>query len=763
MKYHHNRISFLMIYIIIFSIYLVVNFETTEAAIIGEVFSDDFPVNEKVTIFTEPGTEVNLSQDLEIVRNRVIDELLEPAVDEQETEDLIRTIREDGTWPGINYVDTSRTAFEHSIHLANMLELSRAYKKPESPYYQNSDLKRVIWRALDFWIDHDFICENWWWNQIGTPERIGDLLLIIDEDLTDEQIRGSAPIVGRANLDAWGARPGGDLIKIAGILGKYALFIRDLDVLEEAVTAITGEIGFAADRGDPSDVRGLQTDFSFHHRHDRVTSTITYGQGFASYFVDWAEKVTGTEYEFPDEAIELIVDFYLDGISKYHAYGKYPDPAGRNRGISRLGALNPRSPELPQKLLRITDYRQDELETVVQIRKGEREPDLRSNKFFWHTEYFSHQRPHYFTSVRMYSSRNHSMEVPYNSEGLKNHHLADGYNFITRTGEEYIHIFPVWDWQKIPGTTVVQKPSLPGPDEVQQPGLTDFVGGVTDGMYGAAAFDFESPLDPLSARKSWFFFDDEFVALGADIRSDSDYPVATTLNQSLLTGDVTIGTTGGESVLRKGRHDLEEVRWVHHDKTAYLFTDPSSAQLENRQRSGYWKDINEQTWALARDKEYKNVFTLWINHGVKTQQSEYKYIVVPGIESDEIARYESANPIEILANSTQIQAVQHTELGISQIVFYEPGEIEIIDGVTIKAQKPGMVMVRHYGHDVHEITVSDPSRKLDVFPLMINAQVEIDDSRLDIRWNEREGTSTVEFKLPVDEYAGQSVTVKLSG
>jgi chondroitin AC lyase len=711
---------------------------------------------------------LNISQaqaaesDLEILKERFTDELLEPSVDEQEVQNLISTIREDGTWPGINYEDTSRTAFEHSIHLDNMVNLGRAYKKPGSSFKGNSDLKQVIWKALDFWIEHDFICENWWWNQIGTPERIGNLLLIMDEDLTDEQKEKTDPIVGRANLDAWGARPGGDLIKIAGILGKHALFKGDIDVLEKAVEAIAGEIGFAVDRGDTSDVRGLQTDFSFHHRHDRVTSTITYGQGFASYFVDWAKKVNGTEFEFSDESIQLIVDFYLDGINGYMAFGKYPDPGGRNRGITRLGALNPRSPELPRTLLQITNYREDELEAIVQIREGEREPDLRKNTFFWNTEYFSHQRPHYFTSVRMYSSRNHSVEVPYNSEGLKNHHLADGYNFITRTGEEYIHIFPVWDWQKIPGTTVVQKPSLPDPDEVQQAGLTDFVGGVTDGTYGAAVFDFESPLDPLSARKSWFFFDDEFVALGADIRSESDYTVATTLNQSLLNGDVIIATTENESVLERGEHNLEEVLWVHHDETAYLFPVPTAVKLENRQRNGEWKDINEQTWAFAQEEVRKDVFTLWIDHGISPEQAGYKYIVVPGIEAAEVENYHSSFPIKIVANQPEIQAVKHTGLGMSQIVFYEPGDIEISDSITITAKTSGQLMVATSNDTIEKITVSDPSRKLDSFQFTVTAPVEIDNDKWSAEWDENGGYSRVSVTLPDGHYAGQSVSYYLS-
>ena len=696
--------------------------------------------------------------DLETVRNRFIKELLEPEIEEAEIRELLNTVQNDGTWPHINYEDTSRTAFEHSQHLSNMVALARAYKKEGSEFYQDADVKQTIYAALDFWLEHDFISENWWWNQIGTPERIGNLLLIMDEALTEEQKTRADPIVGRANLDAWGARPGGDLIKIAGILGKHGLFKRDRATLNEALEAIAGEIGYAVDRGDPSDERGLQTDFSFHHRHDRVTSTLTYGRGFASYFADWAEKVNGTAFAFPDEAVELVVDFYLDGITKAMAFGRYPDPGALNRGITRREAFNPRGPALPEKLLRVTSYRQDELEALTQIRRGEKEPDLTSSQFFWHTEYYSHQRPHYFTSVRMFSSRNHSMEVPYNGEGLKNHHLADGYNFITRTGKEYVGIFPVWDWQKIPGATVVQKPALPDPEEVQQPGQTSFVGGVANGRYGAAAFDFESPLDSLSARKSWFFFDDEFVALGAAIHSESEHPVATTLNQSLLNGDVVVASASGDSVVDRGAREVSEAAWVHHDSTAYLFPDLTPVRLENRQRSGDWQEINGQTWAAAAGEVQKDVFTLWINHGAAPQQARYAYIVVPEIDASEVGPYRESAAIVVLANTSEVQAVKHRALELSQIVFYEPGETVIADGLTLSLETPGLVMIKTAGHEVDAMTVSDPSRQLDAVKVQITSRIEAEGDQWEATWNSEEGYSTVHFDLPEGEYAGQSVS-----
>ena len=88
--------------------------------------------------------------------------------------------------------------------------------------------------------------------------------------------------------------------------------------------------------------------------------------------------------------------------------------------------------------------------------------------------------------------------------------------------------------------TIMQKANLPGPNEIQKEGLTSFVGAVTDGLYGAVAFDFKSPHDPLVARKSWFFFDDEYVCLGSGIKSNPDLPVFTTINQVLMKSDVTV-------------------------------------------------------------------------------------------------------------------------------------------------------------------------------------------------------------------------------
>lgn len=703
----------------------------------------------------DPAQKSNYSPDLETIRKRIIDDLLQPVVDVIEIKHLMTNLKSDGSWPGINYVDTSRTGFEHSHHLDNMLTMSRAYKKPGSLLYKNADLKKAISSSLDYWIQNDFICQNWWWNEMGTPGAMINILLLMDTDLTNKQKTEGARIANRANLEASGARPGGDLIQIAGMLGKQGLFARNEEVLVRVVKVMGDEIKVTTGRG-------LKPDLSFHHRVDNVISIHTYGTGYASAFAYWAVKTAGTKFTLPDTALKLLIDYYLDGICKAMIHGKYPDPGAKNRDLSRKNALSPIGPELPENLMKASNYRKSELEEIIKIRKGEKKPALTHNRFFWHSEYFTHQRPAYFASVRMHSSRNHNMEQPHNEEGLKNHHFADGSNFVSITGTEYFNIFPVLDWQKIPGTTVVQKPDVPHWKDLAKKGLTDFVGGVSDGKYGAAAFDFASTHDPLKARKSWFFFDREYVCLGAGITADTDYPVVTTLNQCLLQKDVVVNSSSSQTVVSKGKHSLSGVSWIAHNKVAYLFPSPAAIKLSNGTATGNWRQINHQAWA-TEDTVKDEVFTLWIDHGPKPVNKNYAYIVIPGIEPSAIADYSKKADISILSNSSETQAVHHKGSGITQVVFYKAGTIKISNDINLIADNPCMVIIKAGSKSVEVISVSDPTRKLTAVQLTLSSQFEGSETNWQSAWNKETKTSTITINLPKAEKAGSSIVMKVNG
>ncbi len=715
--------------------------------------------------------------DIDIIKKRVLEEVMQPVPDDSVVEELLASVQPDGTWPGINYADVSREGFEHRVHLANMLTLARAYKSRKSKYYQKKKVKDTIELALKNWVDHDYFCDNWWHNQIGTPNAMVSLMLIIGNELSKELVNKAQPIINRANINAPGARPGGDRIKIAGIEAKNQLFLGNKEPFEQVVKVIENEIKFAEWIGNDfgygyrlniggfanrnAGGRGIQYDNSFHHRTDGVNNTLSYGLSYAQAFVEWAAYTAGTDYAFSEEKLERLVDYYLDGICKTAIYGKYPDPGAKNRSISREGALNPYSAATAEKLLVTGDYRKKELQEIADIRNKGIKPTLSHATFFWDSEHFSFQRPDWFASVRMYSTRVYNMEWPYNSEGLLNHHRGDGVNHVSVTGDECYDIWPVYDYQKIPGTTIMQKTELPAPGEIQKLGETNFVGAVTDGIYGAAAFDFKSPHDPLVARKSWFFFDNEYVCLGAGIScTEKDLPVVTTLNQCLLRGDVTVSGHNVKNVIPKGENEFGNIDWVFQDGVGYIFPEPTTVNIKNSEATGSWWRINKQSDSPKKEVS-QEVFKLWINHGKRPSDESYQYIVVPATTIEEMELNTSKNNIEILANTSEIQAVKNNALGLCQVVFYKAGEIEIADGYKLVSDSPGIVMLKMEGNKATKISVADPNRELDNFHLSVSEKIENRGEFLNADWDAEQELTHITIRLPRKNYRGASITMKL--
>lgn len=714
--------------------------------------------------------------DLTTVKERVVTESMKSSASDAEIEELINTLQSDGTWPGIDYHDVSREGFEHRNHLSNMLALAQSYKTQSSKFYKRQEAKRAVEGALKHWVNNDYICDNWWHNQIGTPGSLVTLMLVLGNELPTALVEKARPIIGRAHIDASGARPGGDRIKIAGIEAKNMLFLGNEQRLAEVVDVIEGEIhyvpwigtqhgyGYRRNVGGfanrSAEGRGIQYDNSFHHRTDGVNNTLSYGLGYAAAFAEWATYTDGTHYSFSEEKLAQLIDYFLDGICKTAVYGKYPDAGAKNRSISREGTLHPYDATMAEALLLTSDYRKDELQEIAAIRSKGIQPTTSHATFFWHSEHFAFQRPDFFTSVRMYSTRNHNMEVPYNSEGLLNHHRGDGVNHISRTGDEYYDIWPVYDYQKIPGTTIMQKPELPTPDEIAKLGSTEFVGAVTDGRYAAAAFDFKSPHDPLVARKSWFFFDEQYVCLGASISCPRDLPVVTTLNQCLLRDAVTVSRNNATAVIEPGELEFEQVDWVFQDSIGYVFPQPTKVSISNKAQTGSWWRINKQSDS-PKEQVSRDVFTLWLNHGDRPSDASYEYIVVPATSIEKLQQNRAKEQITVLSNTAEIQAVKNTELNIYQAVFYQAGEIQLAENLRLISDQPGIVMVKTEGEQLKELSVADPNRTLRKMHISLSATIKKQGEAFTSVWNEVEKTSAIAIDLPQGVYAGKSVTIAL--
>lgn len=692
--------------------------------------------------------------EVKIIKERIVADLMDTPINDNAVEALMVKMNEDGSFKGINYEDLSRTAsFPHGGHTRDLVYMAKAYKTKTSRYFKSKPLKAHIEKGLGFWVKHDFVGDNWHDNQITTPTNLGNLMLVMGDELPKDLVLGAQPMIGRAHMNASGARPSGDRIVIAGILAKNLLFQNNHKEFDSIVKIIEGELKFSTGQ------RGIQQDYSFHHRVDRVNNTTSYGYGkYANAYGEWSYYVSGTQYAFSKEKINQLVDYYLDGIYKQMVYGVYEDVSVKNRSITqRASSLQPHSTLEIERLLVSTDYRKSELEEIIKLRKGEAKPSASFAKFFWQTEHFVFQRPNFYTTVRMFSTRNRNMEEPYNGPGKPTHHRADGTNYLMLKGDEYFNIWPVYNWQKISGTTIVQKPQLPGPEDIQKDGLTDFVGAVTDGLYGAVVFDFKSPHDALEAKKSWFFFDKEYVCLGTDIASKSNLPVATTLNQVLMRSDVRMMQAGTSRSVPKGSRKLADVKWVHHDKIGYIFPQPATVNLSNQAETGRWSDITDQK-NISKELVSEEVFSLWFDHGKKPNDASYEYIVVPDVSEQELNQSSRTNrSVEILSNTPELQAVRQSQLGISQLAFYKAGTIDIEKGVTVQLDSPGMLMLKMQDGRLHELTVADPSRKQSRVLVSVSGVYKSKGENYQTLVDENQKNTLFIVDLPQGVYLGKSV------
>ncbi len=314
-------------------------------------------------------------------------------------------------------------------------------------------------------------------------------------------------------------------------------------------------------------------------------------------------------------------------------------------------------------------------------------------------------------AVRMFSDRLLNTELV-NTEGKKSVHLADGANFLYITGNEYFDIFPTWDWTKVPGTTAEQETLDIGDGKnIGVKGKTSFVGGVSDGTYGVAAMDLTR--GKLAARKAWFFLDDGYVCLGAGITDDSDHPVATSVNQSLKSGDVTEGPT-----------------WVHHANIGYVFPDRGNVRLNVASQSGTWNEIGVD----GSEAVTKEVFNLWIDHGVRPRDATYSYQVYPCVTSSQTADRAANSRISTISNTPKQQAVYHEGLHMLAAAFWQAGKLDFA-GREIEVDRPCLLLI----NDEHAV-ISNPENH----PATANIRLD---------------GKSIEVKMPDGDAAGSSIAV----
>lgn len=624
-----------------------------------------------------------------------------PSIDKELT-----LFQENGSFTDIDYDDTQMTNWTPIKHVERLSDFVYAYTNPQNSYYQNEELYQKIVKGLEYWYDVDSESDNWWHNQISEPQKLGVLLIQMRIGKKQVPKELETKILKRIQ------ETGGDPAKWTGAnrtdialhwIYRSCLTENETD-LKTAIENVYNPIVYTTEEG-------FQHDNSYF-QHGTQLYIGGYGDEIIKGVTQVASYALGTRYQLDKEKVEL--------LSKFMRETYYRTVRGQNmsfdvvgRSVSRPGLLSKKATTTyVKRMLDIDPTHANEYKAIIARLNRKQPADYQvtaSHTHYFRGDYSLHVRPQYNFDVRLASTRTKKCEYG-NKENLKTYFMSDGCTNIVQTGDEYFNIFPVWNWSHIPGTTAPQVEKIPmDPQGWGVLGTSTYAGGVSDSIYGATAYAYmdTNPAVNTGAKKSWYFFDEEVVCLGAGIQSTSTYPVHTTVNQCFLKDDLLVNKKGKEEAVAKGSYTLQAPQWVLHDHIGYFFPQKEEVFLTAQTQTGCWYDINT---SKSKKEEKMDVFTLGINHGVGPKDGTYAYIVVPGKTSAQgMEAYQKKNAIEILSNTAKIQAVRNTKLNVWMVTFFEAGTFKHKD-LSVTVDKPCVLMVKDITAKSANLHIADPGQ-----------------------------------------------------
>lgn len=673
--------------------------------------------------------------DVRTIKQRLIEETLDAETYGEKTlRGYVDSLKADGSWPDVDYHNQERAGgFRAFAHIGRLHKMALALHKQDHALHNDPALRKATVRALDHWLRHDYQHPNWWFQTIGVPRILFRILLLIDDDLNEVQHLQALELLHRGKISMTGQ----NLVWVADITCARGCIENDPDPIAEAFQAIANEIRITQEEG-------IQPDYSFY-QHGPCLYSGGYGQGFAGDCARYALLGRGTRFALPPEKIDILERYILDG-SQWMMRAKFFDYGAKGREITRKGTSGAGMPRAARKMAALDTPRRAEFEAMARRTAAATAPAdnfIQGNRCFWRSDFMVHHRQGYFASARMHSKGVANTDAPCNEEGLLSHHLADGCTYFFRRGNEYDRIFGAWDWTRIPGCTIEQKPLRGNPRRM---GTTDFAGGASDGQYGLAGFDFERA--PLTARKAWFFFEREIVCLGAGISCKSPNPVLTSINQCHLVGPVAARRADPKAQdLDTGTHEGSDFRWVYHDGIGYVPLAPCRLTVKNEDQPTDWRRINH---GYKKAGKPTPVFSAWIDHGANPTNASYAYAVAPDILRDDMADYASALPFRVVANTPDLQAVVHADLAIAGAVFYAPGAIDLPGFGALSVDQPGALLLRRL-EDGLRIAIADPTGRKRTYV------VQTDQALRGKAASAKDSGTEIRMVVPGDAMGGSSV------
>lgn len=331
------------------------------------------------------------------------------------------------------------------------LEYIMAYLRSIGKEQLKNDVEaqKTVIGLLDFWIQHDFRNNNWYWNQIGVPYDLADICIMFGDYLDKTRLEKIDEILNRGTYGKGQSineiKPESNSTDWMDISIKHAVLFRNEELLETYADKLNELIDYG-----PFKESGIQTDYSYFC-YSALASGGSYSAVYTrniSYFIS---LLYGTDFQLKEEKIKLFVDFLLDGQRFFNrGYGAPHFSIARSAAYANGGGA---FYESLSKLVNLGGiYRHKELLDYYKSFNDFSyiKPEI---KCFSVPGVIINSSVDSYIGVRGCMD-GYSMTDVQNQEGVLNFNLSYGSNTCYMYyGDEYSSIGAVYDFSMFPGTT----------------------------------------------------------------------------------------------------------------------------------------------------------------------------------------------------------------------------------------------------------------------------------------------------------------------
>eukprot|EP01050_Picozoa_sp_SAG11_P006047 SAG11_NODE_454_length_9347_cov_4.117539_5_plen_1638_part_00 len=615
--------------------------------------------------------------------------------------------------------------------------------------------------ALRGWLELNRTITNWWWPDIGQAIPLGQVLLLMRDHL-DPALRTRALALLRHPVLKWESskeseiclhrEDGANALWECWALVYYGLVQRNTSILTQTFDHIHSQIKIDGGSDGGGTAIGVKPDGSFWHHGAQLQQT-HYGQDFSTasmFFATVTDGIAG--YELPSKSYSALAKLVLDGQQWASVFASHSwtaeslsraitYPNGSRCWTQVVGAWPKQGSGdncfHAQQLRGVGGARAEEFENFAALLStdGGRGQDIVGHKTFWLSDWAVHREvvpirgggpssnghtwistAKAFDGIPHYDGKGTGLLSGecVNDAGKQSLYLSNGANFNYYSGNEYLKppsapfnggVFPVWDWTRVPGTTV-EGPSFPAltcaTENSGRVGTSLFAGGA-DAASGAGVFAFNftpgvEHQESLRFRKLFAWPNDGTMISCVSQIDAEELNITTTLEQAWAANatDVERGISLTPNISASGKT-------FSNGQFTYRALEPGAVLRAGVQtRTGNWTTIAQEYGMYPVSKG--DVFTLRFEHGASRQPFCYSVSPAFNPQSPTIVQSKDATVVISGARNTTIVAFWAASTA---------ARISASGTVHLTSSAPCVVIVEWLSSSEQwSLSVADPSRTL---------------------------------------------------